>query len=121
MSYAVVRIGGTDVPMRANAATPIRYKQVFHKNIMPLFTGTIPEDEAEEMLMELAYVMACSAAAPAPEPLNYTYEGFVLWLEGFDALDFFVEETVTAIRNVYAGNLVTASELKKSPDQLSEK
>lgn len=120
MSYAVVRIGEQDVPMRANAMTPIRYKQVFHKNIMPLLSGDIPEDEAEEMLVELAYVMACSAAAPAPDPLNYTYEGFILWLEGFDALDFYVGDTVTAIRNVYAGNLITGSELKKSPDQLSE-
>lgn len=120
MSYGIVKIGAVDVPMRANAATPIRYKQTFHKNIMPLFTGTLPEEEAEESLVELAYIMACSAA-PAGGALNYTYDGFVAWLEGFDALDFFVDETVTAIRNVYAGNLVTGSEVKKNPDQPSDR
>lgn len=108
MSYGVVRIGDRDVPMQANAASPIRYKQVFHKNIMPLFTEELPEAEAQEMLMELAYVMA---SAP---PLSY--DGYIAWLEQFDALDFFTAPVIEGIRDIYAGNLVTGSEVKKSPD-----
>lgn len=113
--YSVVKIGGHDVPMEANAATPIRYKQLFRRNILPIFRGTVEEDTAEEMLPELAFVMAMSAAGEDMNKLNY--DRYITWLEQFGALDFFAEETVTAIRDVYTGNLITDSEVKKNQDQ----
>ncbi len=116
--YKVVRIGQHEIPMQANAATPIRYKQVFHRNIMSVFLGTVEEEAAEEMLCELAYIMAMSAAGE--DMTKLTYDGFVEWLEQFDALDFFVEPAVSAIRDVYIGNMIGESDVKKNQDQPTE-
>lgn len=109
--YSVVKIGGHDVPMEANASTPIRYKQLFHRNLLPVFRGTVEEDTVEEMLPELAFIMAMSAAGEDMNKLSY--DRYIAWLEQFGALDFFDEEVVTAIRDVYIGNLMTDSEVKK--------
>lgn len=117
--YSVVKIGGHEVPMESNAATPIRYKQLFHRNLLPVFRGTVEEDTAEEMLMELAFIMAMSAAGEDMNKLSY--DKYIAWLECFGALDFFDEEVVAAIRDVYIGNLVTDSEVKKNQDRPKEK
>lgn len=116
--YGIVKIGAYDIPLEANASTPIRYKQLFHRNLLPFFMGQTSEEENGEMLPEMAYVMAMSAAR---EDMNrLTYDGYISWLEKFDALDFYDSTTVTKIRDIYMGNAIGESEVKKNQDQASE-
>ena len=52
MAYGIIKIGEREVPMRATAATPIRYRQVFHKNLLPYFLGKADEEAMVEMVGE---------------------------------------------------------------------
>lgn len=117
--FKVIKVGNKEVPMNANAATPIRYRQVFKKNLLPYFMGKATDEDAAEMVGELAYIMAASAANEDMDRLSF--EGYVKWLEGFAPLDFVDNTTVTAIIDLYQGNEEGYAELKKSPDQLNEK
>jgi hypothetical protein len=117
MAYAVIRIGAKDVPMMSNAATPIRYRQVFRKNLNSFFLGKMPEEESADLPGELAYIMAKSASGADMNKLSY--DDYVDWLCGFEALDF--SAAVTPILNVYQNNLESSSEVKKNLDQPTEK
>lgn len=117
--YGVINIGGKDVAMNANAATPIRYRQVFGENILPYFMGKASEEDAAEMVGRLAYIMAKSADGTNMSTLNQ--EDYVNWLEGFGAIDFMDDMTVSAILDLYQKNGKTQTELKKNPDQPNDK
>lgn len=117
--HRVIKIGNKDIPMTANAATPIRYRQLFHKNLLPYFMGEKSDEDAAEMVGELAYIMASSAAGSDMNKLSF--DGYLEWLEGFNPLDFVAHETVTAIVDLYQSNETTQTESKKNPDQPSDK
>lgn len=116
--YGVIKIGGRDIPMKANAATPIRYRQVFGKNLLPYFMGKATDEDAAEMVGELAYIMAASASGADMTKLSL--DGYVEWLEGFDPMDFVSGDTVEALIRLYQGNEEGYSDLKKNQDQQSE-
>lgn len=117
--YGVIKIGGKNIPMKANAATPVRYRQVFGKNLLPYFMGKASDEDAAEMVGELAYIMAQSAAGADMTKLSV--DGYVEWLEEFDALDFVDGDTVAALIALYQGNETSLTELKKRADQQSGK
>ena len=117
--YGVIKIGAKEVPMNANAATPIRYRQVFEKNLLPYFMGKASDEDAAEMVGELAYIMARSAEGADMKAL--TKDDYMDWLEAFDPLDFVNNDTVTAIVDLYQSNGKTLTDLKKNPDQLNGK
>lgn len=117
--YGVINIGGKDVAMNANAATPIRYRQVFGENILPYFMGKASEEDAAEMVGRLAYIMARSADGSNMSTINQ--EDYVSWLEGFGAMDFLNEHVASAIMEIYQKNGESHTELKKNPDQPNDK
>lgn len=117
MAYGIVKVGNVEIPMMSNAATPIRYRQVFHKNLNSFFLGKMPEEESSEMIGELAYIMAKAGAGADMSRLSY--EDYLEWLTAFGALDF--DTAVTDIINAYQGNLISDSEVKKNHDQLIER
>ena len=114
-----IKVGNKIIAMRANAATPIRYRQVFKKNLLPFFMGKASDEEAAEMVGELAYIMARSASNASMAKLSY--EDYLDWLDDFEPLDFVDNGTVTAIVELYQGNEEGLAELKKNPDQQSGK
>lgn len=116
MAFGIVKIGNKEIPMASNAATPIRYRQVFHKNLNSFFLGKMPEEESSEMVGELAYIMAKSGAGADMNKLSL--DDYMEWLTGFGALDF--DAAVKDIIGLYQGNLVTDSEVKKNQDQPSD-
>ncbi len=111
--FKVVKIGDKDVPMQANAATGIRYKQVFKKDFLQQMDKINDTDAAisSDMLMELAYIMAMSAAKRDMNQLNY--EMYVEWLEGFEFMDFFADDTSSEIVALWQGNREQSVEPKK--------
>ena len=78
------------MPFLANAATPIRLKQLFQVDFWKTF-GTQAEatDEANitenlDVISELAYVMHCQAEKR--DMMQETFEKYVDWLEGLDGM-----------------------------------
>lgn len=117
--FGYITIREKKIPMEANAATPIRYRQVFHKNLLSVLLGKASEEEGAEAAGELAYIMARSAEKADMSRLSY--EDYISWLEGFEPLDLVNDKIVTDIMNIYQGNMATDAEVKKSPDQPSGK
>ena len=92
--YREIKIGETVVPMRANAATPYRYRQIFGADLFAWFDALevqeTPDDrETAEGLLRLGYVMHLQARAPEnPEIYDQAEargeEGYILWKEELD-------------------------------------
>lgn len=92
-----ILIGSESVEMVANAATPFRFKNVFKKDLLKIFSAA--DEENASLQMEagqmLAFIMAKQAEKVDMNTL--TEENFYEWLEGFmssdlyDCLDDFVD------------------------------
>ena len=112
--FKEVTVGGIKVPMLANAATPLRYKQLFHKDIIKEFQE-VTEDvsKATDSIPELAFIMAMAAKAKEGKAdMNLlNMDSYVDWLEQFEPLD--LPMASEEIIDLYTGNSVTDSEPKK--------
>lgn len=95
--YKTIEIDGKELSVAANAATPFRYKQVFHQDLFAVLGNEKrAEEEGAEAIMKLAYIMHNQAEKADMNKLNE--EGFIAWLEGFSALAFInaADEIMTA-------------------------
>lgn len=115
--FKEVNVGGKPFPMVANAATAIRYKQVFGRDLLKEMTSEDGVNVAG-IVQELGYIMAMAGAGEDMNKLNQ--ETYVSWLEGFEALDFYEEETAVDIMNLWQGNREVSATAKKKPEQQSE-
>lgn len=115
--YGIVMIDGIEVAMRGSAATPYRYKQIFHEDMLKV-TQSIGEDGAAsiDFAMKVGYVMAMQASNTDMQKLSE--DTFVEWCDqfGFDAM----LEAVEGILDIYSGNAQTDSDAKKNPAPQSE-
>ena len=53
-----IKIGETPVLLRANAATPIRYKTMFHSDLLSDLNQITADGANVDTLSQLAYIMA---------------------------------------------------------------
>lgn len=125
----IERADGSDTltPLMANAATPIRYKNVFGKDLVSLITNAIKTDENGnesydiDFVSELAFIMAMQAKAAdgsiSIEKVNDV--AYICWLEQFESMALTV--AAPEILNVYLGNTKTASSAKKNRGKRSVK
>ena len=116
--FKKVKIGGITVPMLANGATPIRYKHIFHKDIIAEFQEAQNDySKATTSMPELAFVMAKQAEAKDGKvDLNLIDEDmYVEWLEQFDPMDLPLASD--QIVDLYMGNNATTSEAKKKTSE----
>lgn len=111
--YKDVKIGEKSIPMKANAATLIRYRQIFKRDLLKSMGAATDEIDAG-VIQELAYVMAMAAAGEDLTKLNE--DTYIEWLENFEQFDILDPETATDIVNVWSASKVTASEAKKKED-----
>lgn len=95
-----VNIGGIDVEMTANAATPFRFKQCFGLDFFQMSTETLTDAEAVDTYQRLSYIMAMQATNADLSKLNE--EGFFKWLEQFDSTAMI--EAMPDVAAIYAGN-----------------
>lgn len=107
--YGVVKIGGKEVPLLANAATSIRYKQVFGKNILTYFNGNAKPEDIAEVVQELAYIMARGAEKADMNMLNI--DDYIDWASQFDGFDLL--RASDKILEIYQGNEASKSSSKK--------
>lgn len=85
--FKKITIDGKEVELAANAATPFRFKQVFHKELFSILGNEQKaESEGVEAVTQLAYIMAKQAEKADMSKLNE--DGFLEWLEDFGPMAF---------------------------------
>ena len=96
------------VPMLANAATPIRFKSLFHSDLL---SGILTTDGSfdVDVVSKLAFIMAKQAAKADMNSLSMDH--YIEWLEGFDSMAFYTN--AQAIFDVYSGSKKNSSKAKK--------
>lgn len=85
--FKTLNIDGKEVEFSANAATPFRYRQIFHKDLLSILGNEEKaQNEGVEAVTELAFIMAKQAEKADMGKLNE--EVFFEWLEGFGSMAF---------------------------------
>ena len=104
--FKTLNIDGREVEFSANAATPFRYRQVFHKDLLSILGNEEKaQNEGVEAVTELAFVMAKQAEKADMGKLNE--ELFFEWLEGFGSMAFV--NNAEDILNIYMESTETTS------------
>lgn len=85
-----VKIGGGEVILTANAATPYRFKQVFNEDLFKIFAESTGKTEEESIdladtVMKLAFIMMKQAEKADMGTLSE--DDFYTWLEAYDPMD----------------------------------
>lgn len=118
----VITIGTKEVQVEANASTPIRYRNIFKKDLLTQISEGTSKDGvdmkvASEVSPELAFIMAKSAEKA--DMTKLTEESWLKWLEQFGPMD--VINATEQIFNVFFGDAETAVESKKKvPEEPNE-
>jgi len=96
------------VPMLANAATPIRYKMIFGKDLLnaALFSSG---DLDLEVVSRLAFLLSKQAAKA--DMSRVSEDDYIEWLEDFDSMAFV--DGAQDIFAVYIGSRNNTSKAKK--------
>lgn len=105
----LINIDGVEFEIAANGATPIRFKQIFNKDLFKALQEGGDSPEAIETVTELCFVMKAQA-----EKANFNtikYDDFVTWLENFGPMAFV--ENAEAVLTAYMENQETGSTAKK--------
>lgn len=104
----IVNIGGKDVGMTANAASPYFYKQIFHEDF---FKETQKPEVDAEIFQKMGYVMAMQSSMTTPEILKLNIENYIDWISQFDPMD--ILDKVVDISNIYIEQKKTTVTPKK--------
>lgn len=120
--YGELTLGDKTVPMMVNAATPIRFRNLFGKDLLTLIyegsrEGGVDLTVASEVAPELAFIMAKAAEKSDMNALSV--EMYLKWLEDFGPLDF-VNATDEIFNFYYGDQATTADSKKKEQEQASE-
>jgi len=104
--FKTLNIDGREVEFSANAATPFRYRQIFHKDLLSILGNEEKaQNEGVEAVTELAFIMAKQAEKADIGKLNE--ELFFEWLEGFGSMAFV--NNAEDILNIYMESTETTS------------
>lgn len=96
--FKTMEIGGKELELVANAATPFRFKQVFHKDLFSVLGNEErAAEEGVETITQLAYVMTKQAEKADMNKLSE--DGFIDWLEDFPPMAFV--DSAEEILNAY--------------------
>lgn len=110
MACMEVKVGQFELTMKANARTPLYYRQIFHKDLLDAFSQDGKQvNLAADSIPEMAYVMAKVGEGADMSRLNE--DTYAEWLEQFEPMDFYVAGE--DIFGVYLGNMATTSKSKK--------
>lgn len=108
-----IQIGAQMVPMRATASTALRYKAVFHGDLLLELARKKPDAENLPITQQLAFIMAKSAEGANMNAL--TMNEYIDWLDNFETID--LVEALPAVLNLYMESTAPASEAKKNNNQ----
>lgn len=115
-----ITIGTQEVKFKATAATPVHYRNMFHRDMMIDMQQLITEDKSVkeddgkhfsinslEIFENISYIMARSGAENSPD----FPESPVEWLDGFDMFNIY--EVLPTIVELWGINQKTLSKRKK--------
>lgn len=109
--YKTITIDGKEMGFAANAATPFRFKQTFHKDLFYILGNEKrAEEDGVETITQLAFIMAKQAEKADMNKLNN--DAFLEWLEGFSPMAFV--DSAEDILNAYMDQTVSTAEAKKN-------
>lgn len=104
--FKKLNIDGREIDFSANAATPFRYRQVFHKDLLSILGNEEKaQNEGVEAVTELAFIMAKQAEKADMGKLNE--DVFFEWLEGFGSMAFV--NNAEDILNIYMESTETTA------------
>ena len=104
--FKTLNIDGKEIEVAANAATPFRFRQVFHKDLLSILGNEEKaQNEGVEAVTELAFIMAKQAEKADMTKLNE--DTFIEWLEDFGSMAFV--EAAEDILNVYMDSTVSTA------------
>lgn len=120
---ATVTVDGRDVRFVSSAATPLRYRELFGKDLLRELKAVSDEMKdgkadapglpihALEVFINMAYVMARDGdpAMTADTP--------AAWLEGFSPM--FMYEVIPVVQALWSGNMARLEEAKKKVGRLT--
>ena len=116
--FGIVQIGGKDIEMVANAASPYRFKQIFREDFLKRAIETNGNDaESVDLFVKMGFIMAKQAEKADFSKINE--DTFLAWLEDFEPSD--AQMAAGEIANIYMGNTETKSTPKKKAGKQSEK
>ena len=83
---AEILIGSESVKMCGNAATAVRYKSIFHHDLLMTFSKMTESNIDADIVKELGFVMYLQARG---EDFNQvSFNDYCSWLEQFEEQDF---------------------------------
>lgn len=108
--YREIIVGKESIPMKATAATPIRYRHVFKQDVLNELSGAGENySVAIDTISRLAFIMA--HAANGSDMSKLTEDKYVEWLEQFEPFD--ITNAADEIVGLYVGSTEGMSEVKK--------
>lgn len=120
--FKEISIGARKVALLANGATPLYYKQTFHKDLISKVYGSEDQiGEVNDCAPELAFIMA-KQAEKAKDPTismdTLSFDEFVKWLEKFEATNLLF--AADEIMEIYFHDGQPSAEAKKKPGKQKE-
>lgn len=125
--YKSIEYKGKKLEFLSTAGTVIRYRQVFHKDVLvdlkklkKAMADNEITSEATEVIPQLAYVMM-SAADGQINMNKLNYDSYIEWLEKWEPQDFsIVSDLFDVVLDVWSGQDTSTSEVKKKVNQAAD-
>ena len=115
----LITVQGTEkeVSFLSTGTTAIRYKQIFHKDLMPSITKLLRDEvlnpDADLIVsQELAFVM--NKQAEGRNMNTVTYEEYLTWIDEYDSASLF--QNIADFIKIYTGSKGSTSEPKKEEE-----
>lgn len=115
----LITVQGTEkeVSFLSTGTTAIRYKQIFHKDLMPSITKLLRDKELNPdadliVSQELAFVM--NKQAEGRNMNTVTYEEYLTWIDEYDSASLF--QNIADFIKIYTGSKGSTSEPKKEEE-----
>lgn len=98
------------LPFEANGATAIRYRMVFHEDLMVTMNSLSGENVDTLIGAKLGYIMNAQAEKRTQ---NLSMDDFIAWAAAFDSVS--LVESLEAFVSLYLGNRYSTSEGNPQP------
>ncbi len=114
----IITIGGGEVALRANAATPIYYRNMFHDDLLVHLGEEESAATRTEVLMRLTFVEHMQAELDSKDLRKIGEEQFLQWLEHFEWTDL-IDASTEAVE-LWTGQSDSTSKPKNAEAEESE-
>lgn len=106
-----------EVSFLSTGTTAIRFKQIFHKDLLPSITKLLKDEDLNPdadliVAQELAFVM--NKQAEKRDMKTVTYDEYLEWIEEYDSASLF--QNIADFIRIYTGSRESTSEPKKEEE-----